>query len=101
MKLPSKTEMRLLEILAAQKELAGHEVAEQFEAATGRAISLGTLYMTLRRLTEQQWVRKREHKDADGRLRFFSMDARARAALNAAKRYQEAASALKRNPRSG
>src|SRR5688572_3629429 len=90
MKLPSATEMALLEILSEHAELAGREVAKQFKATHGRTISYGTLYTTLRRLKEQQWVRTRDDEDQDGRIRFFSLDPRGRGALNEARRLKAA-----------
>src|SRR5688572_27151219 len=90
MKLPSATEMRLLGILSEHGELAGREVAKAYQKEFKTSISYGTLYTTLRRLKEQQWVRTRDDEDQDGRVRFFSLDPRGKAALNAALRYQAA-----------
>src|SRR5688500_8411497 len=97
--LPSPTQMVLLEILTEHDELAGREVGKQFKAKTGKSISYGTLYTTLRRLKEQQWVKMRDDEDQDGRVRFFSIDVRGRAVLAAAQRYQDVASARSLKPR--
>ena len=99
MKLPSPTEMALLEVLSEHGELAGREVAKQFKAETGKTISYGTLYTTLRRLKEQGWVASRDDEDEDGRVRFFSLEPSGRATLNAAKRYEKVASGLQWKPR--
>jgi len=89
----------LLEILSEHGELAGREVAKQFKAETGKTISYGTLYTTLRRLKEQGWVSTRDDEDEDGRVRFFSLDPRGKAGLNFARKYQAAASGLQWKPR--
>jgi DNA-binding PadR family transcriptional regulator len=97
--LPSPTQMVLLEILTEHDELPGREVAKQFKSKTGKNISYGTLYTTLRRLKEQQWVEVRDDEDQDGRVRFFSIDVRGRAVLAAAQRYQDVAAAKSWKPR--
>jgi DNA-binding PadR family transcriptional regulator len=94
MKWPSATELLLLEILSEHDELAGREVAKAYEKEHKKTISYGTLYTTLRRLKEQGWVSMRDDEDEDGRVRFFSIDPRGRAAMNGAKRYQKAVGGL-------
>src|SRR5688572_9765326 len=99
MKLPSPTEMRLLEILSEHGELAGREVAKAYAKEYKTTVSYGTLYTTMRRLKEQGLVATRDDEDEDGRVRFFSIDPRGKAALNAARRYQAAVSGAAWKPR--
>ena len=66
-KLPSATEFQILCLLDTER--SGREVAALYEEATNRPISYGTLYSTIRRLAKQGWVRTRDAKDEDGRVR--------------------------------
>lgn len=83
MKLPSKTEFELLAILANNEEPSGRDLAKLLKAETGRSIAYGTLYVTLSRMIEAEWVRQREDQDEDGRLVFYSISHLGKRALNA------------------
>lgn len=72
MKLPSQTEYELLVVLAP-RELPGRTVAQRYEEQTGRGIAYGTLYTTLRRMTEAGWIKARDDEDEDGRVRHFKV----------------------------
>lgn len=72
MKFPSKTEADLLAALGA-REISGRDLAKQYEKETGRSISYGTLYTTMRRLKDAGWITVREDEDEDGRVRFFKL----------------------------
>jgi len=72
MKLPSKTEMGLILALGA-REISGRDLAKRYQHETGKVISYGTLYTTLKRLKDGGWVESRDDEDADGRVRFFKL----------------------------
>jgi DNA-binding PadR family transcriptional regulator len=94
MKLPSPTETQLLAILAQHGELSGREVAKIFKQETGKSMSYGTLYTTFRRMKEQKWVTSRDAEDEDGRVRYFEIDMRGKAALSTARKHYLAISSL-------
>jgi len=81
MKLPSDTEMQLLEALGRQ-EITGRELAEEYAKTTKKTISFGTLYSAMRRLKEAGWVESRDDEDEDGRIRFFKISAHGFKALH-------------------
>lgn len=70
--------------LISVTELTGRELAQAYEKETGKSISYGTLYTTMRRLEEEKWVSSREDTDADGRLKYFKLTNGGHAALRAA-----------------
>ncbi|WP_009964876.1 PadR family transcriptional regulator [Verrucomicrobium spinosum] len=72
MKLPSPTEWALLNALPA-REVSGRELAKIYEKETGSAISYGTLYTTMRRLKEAEWVESRDEDEGDRRVRLFKL----------------------------
>lgn len=72
MKLPSPTQMNLLQALGA-REISGRNLAKRYEQETGHSISYGTLYTTMRRLEEAGWVESRDDEDGDGRVRLFKI----------------------------
>lgn len=76
----SPTEFRLLGLVITER--TGREIAKQYKAETGRAISYGTLYTTLRRMREEGLVHMREGSDGDGRLRYFKIAASGARMLN-------------------
>ena len=73
--------------LVTDQERSGREVAKLYEQETGKSISYGTLYTTLRRLAESRWVKVRDDADKDGRLRYFSIDVDGRKALAEGREY--------------
>ena len=61
-----------LKVLAlVLEERTGREVASLYRHQTGKRIPHGTLYSTLRRLRARGWVRMREDRDLDPRVRLF------------------------------
>ena len=88
MKLPSPTEMALLEALRA-REISGRDLAKRYEEGTGRPISYGTLYTTMRRLKEDGWVEAREGDQGDRRVRFFKIKGNGLKALSKVQQMQE------------
>ena len=71
--MPSTTEYALLRLTV--KERNGIEIADAYEAAMGKAISLGTLYTTLRRLKDAGLIAVRDDEDEDGRVKWFQLTA--------------------------
>src|SRR4051812_41456176 len=91
MKTLSDVEFQLLALLTT-REKSGREIALHFEKETGRVISYGTLYTTLRRLREAGCVDSKDSEDADGRVRSFVLTGNGRIALaNTRKSYSELA----------
>jgi DNA-binding PadR family transcriptional regulator len=89
MKLPSMLEFTLMALIGPN-EIAGRPLAKLYKQETGKAISYGTLYTTLRRLIESGLVACREDEDKDGRLRFFVLTAQGHQVLTEARlRYEE------------
>jgi DNA-binding PadR family transcriptional regulator len=80
----SQREMELLALVAFE-ELPGREVAKRFAEETGKSISYGTLYTTFRRLKEEGLVNVRDDEDADGRIRYFSINGAGKRALKGAR----------------
>lgn len=80
----SRVEFQLLALLNT-REKSGRDVAVEFEAETGKAISYGTLYTTLRRLREAGYVSARDDLDKDGRIRFFVLTGAGRRVLTEAR----------------
>ncbi|WP_038164912.1 PadR family transcriptional regulator [Verrucomicrobium sp. BvORR106] len=72
MKMPSPTEWALIELLTA-REISGRDLARLYEKETGKSMSYGTLYTTMRRLKDAGWVDVREDEDGDGRVRLFKI----------------------------
>ena len=72
MKLPSDTELDLLNALGRQ-EISGRDLARQYQKETGKNLSYGTLYSAMRRLKDAGWVEARDDEDEDGRVRFFKI----------------------------
>lgn len=72
MKMPSPTELDLLDALGA-RERSGREVAQLYTKEQGKGISYGTLYSALRRLVETGWLETRDGEDEDGRIRYFKL----------------------------
>ena len=72
MKLPSPTEMGLLEALGP-REISGRDLAKRYEKETGKSISYGTLYTTMRRLKEDGWIEARDSDEGDRRVRLFKI----------------------------
>ena len=68
-KIASPVELQLLALVGA--EVSGPEVAALYRRRTGRRISRGTLYTSLRRLRGRGWVGMRLDPDADRRTRLF------------------------------
>ena len=89
-KILSPTEFRLLALVTTER--SGREAAKLYRKETGKRISYGTLYTTFRRLREQGWVRVRDDRDEDGRVRFFLVTATGSRALDLSRQhYQELA----------
>jgi len=78
--------MQLL-ALVADHERSGREVADLYAREAEQQISFGTLYTTFRRLKEAGWVRVREDRDEDGRVRFFSIEPSGLQALRQGREY--------------
>lgn len=73
-------------------EKTGGELLEAFESQTGKALPIGTLYTTLKRMNERDWTGEPTVDKNDGRRRLFSIRAKGRTALKAARdRYQDLA----------
>lgn len=64
--------MDLLNALGV-REVSGRDLAKRFEAETGRTISYGTLYTTMRRLKDAGWVEARDDENGDRRIRLFKL----------------------------
>lgn len=80
---PSPTELELLGLTI--QERSGREIAKRFKEVMGREISYGTLYTTLRRMSDAGLVRAREDHDEDGRVRYYKITAVGARAWNAAR----------------
>ncbi len=65
----SPAEVKVLALVS--EERSGREVARLYGRQTGNEIPHGTLYSTLRRLRERGWVRMREDRELDPRVRLF------------------------------
>lgn len=77
---PSPLELMVLALVV--KERPGREIGKLYEQETETKLSLGALYTTLRRLTDEGWINFREGKDREGRLRFFKITGSGIEALN-------------------
>lgn len=75
--------------LIAFRELSGRDLARAYESAVGSTISYGTLYTTLRRMSEKGWVKCRDDEDQDGRIRFFELSTGGREVLREAREHFE------------
>lgn len=80
----SDREFELMALIAGG-EMSGREIAKSFEEETGKPISYGTLYTTLRRLSERGLVNTRDDNDEDGRVRFFDLTGAGKQSLRAAR----------------
>ena len=80
MLLPILTEF----ILLAQTlhERSGTEIRARFNAESKKQISIGSLYPTLARMRERGWVKVRNSKDRDGRIRLFHITSEGRRLYN-------------------
>jgi len=87
MKIPSVRETELLALVVAER--SGRDVAKRYREWTGQNLSYGTLYVVLRRLVEQGWVKVRDDEDADGRVRFFRVTATGARALEKAREHYD------------
>lgn len=65
----SPAELRVLALVS--EERSGREVAHRYWRQTGERIPHGTLYSTLRRMRERGWVRMRQDRELDPRIRLF------------------------------
>ena len=65
----SPVELKVLALVL--KEQTGRSIARLFRRQTGEQIPHGTLYSTLRRMRERGWVRMREDRALDPRIRLF------------------------------
>jgi len=92
----SETEFQLLAMLGS-REKSGRDIAADFMKETGREISYGTLYTTLRRLREAGFVEMREGQDNDGRIRYFTLLASGRRTLADQRRIYSALAAFGRS----
>jgi DNA-binding PadR family transcriptional regulator len=88
MRIASATEMQLLALVSDRdQELSGRDIAKLYRQETGRTISYGTLYTTLRRLKESGWITSRDAEDVDGRVRYFLITATGVRALAGAREH--------------
>ena len=69
----SPAELKVLALIL--EERSGRDVARLYWQQTGGRIPHGTLYSTLRRMRERGWVRMREDRDLDPRIRLFAATA--------------------------
>ena len=65
----SPAEVKVLALVS--EERSGREVARLYGQQTGERIPHGTLYSTLRRMRERGWVRMRQDRELDPRIRLF------------------------------
>ena len=65
----SPAEVKVLALVS--EERSGREVARIYGQQTGERIPHGTLYSTLRRMRERGWVRMRQDRELDPRIRLF------------------------------
>ena len=79
MTLPSHLELQMLAILASD-EMSGLDVARRYREKTGKTVPHGTLYTTLRRLKEKDWVNVRRDQ-VDSRVRYFQTTQKGQDAL--------------------
>jgi DNA-binding PadR family transcriptional regulator len=77
---PSPMQLKILSLVLGRR--SGREVAELYRREWGEPISYGTLYTTLRRLSEAGWVNVEEALDADRRVRWYHISGRGVKAMN-------------------
>ena len=65
----SPVELKVLSLVL--EERTGREIAALYRKQTGDRIPFGTLYSTLRRTRARGWVRMREDRELDPRIRLF------------------------------
>lgn len=70
---PSTTEYELLTLVISER--AGREIAKLYESRLGKPLSYGTLYPTLSRMADQGWIKSRDARTVDRRVRYFKMTA--------------------------
>jgi DNA-binding PadR family transcriptional regulator len=78
----SRTQYQLLSLLV--KERTGREVADLFRDRFRRTIARGTMYTTLGRMEEEGWVKSRDSRGQDRRVRHFKLTGAGARALNEA-----------------
>ncbi len=84
-RLPSEKEFQLMAL--AIKERSGRDIAKHYQEQTGKTISYGTLYTTFRRLRDDTgWVRYRDQRSGDGRVRLIKLSGKGVQALNEARK---------------
>lgn len=68
---PSPVQYLILNLIVTER--SGREIARKYKRDTGRTISYGTLYTTLKRMKESGWVTVREDSGEfeDGRVRHY------------------------------
>ena len=72
--------MKILSLVLSKR--SGREVAELYRCEWGEPISYGTLYTTLRRLSNAGWVSVEEARDPDRRVRWYHITGRGVKAMN-------------------
>lgn len=64
MKIPSKTELTLLELIG-ESHITGRDLQDLHKTKKREVINLSTLYTLLRRLRREGWVNIKPHPDND------------------------------------
>lgn len=93
---PSPMQLKILSLVLGKR--SGREVAELYRREWGEPISYGTLYTTLRRLSEAGWVSIEEARAPDGRVRWYHISGRGVKAMNRGREYYRRIAELKPKP---
>jgi DNA-binding PadR family transcriptional regulator len=78
-KIPSPRELQLLSLVVTERN--GREVAKLFEEEMGERIPYGTVYTVFAQLERAGWVRIRDQRDGDRRVRLIQLTAPGKRAL--------------------
>jgi len=71
------------------EERTGRDIAKEYKRITRSTISYGTLYPTLRRLSDAGWAKSRDEITERGRVKWFRITGEGRRVLAAARaRYE-------------
>lgn len=88
--LPSRREEVLMQLLV-RREMYGRELRTEYEARTGQALPLGSLYVTLDRMEEKGFIASRQGESdpvrGGNRKKHFRLTAAGVRALNRAREW--------------